>query len=149
MNLQASYFRVGNPLRALDRLFNPYVNKCSINVRGKAVCVEWTRRAEKVLQQRNLPLIVEMQLYFTCVVKKRVLFHENAGTIKQEIETISVNDKLIAGFRPVQSTSCDPVEFANNFPVKREFKTTAANSMGPSGLKIDFIEGEWVGEFVI
>ena len=144
MNLQDSYFRIGNPLSMLDRLLHPFVFKRSVDLMKKPLSVRWTRRAERKMQQRNVPLFVEMQLYFSCVVKKRVLFHELLDQ-----ETASVNKLLNVCFHAVQSTSCDPEEFAKNFPVKRQFQSAAASRMCASRLSIDYRDGQWCGEFEI
>jgi hypothetical protein len=85
-----------------------------------------------------------MQLYFSCVVKKRVLFHDAS-----EMDKFEVNNKLNIAFRPVQATACSPEEFANNFPIQEEFHSEAANKMLPSMLRLDFINGHWKGDFSI
>lgn len=87
--LQAGYFSIKNPLQIVDRWLNPYHHKDSIDIRGKKMAIMYSNRAEKALQQRTTPLIAELQLYFTCVVQKRVVFHE--CTV---LDTISVNPKL-------------------------------------------------------
>lgn len=103
-----------------------------------------------MLEQRQTPLLVEMQLYFSCVVKKRVLFHaHDTGDIEQTDEIVRVNDKLHVVFRAVQASSCDPVEFARHYPVKQEFRTRPALKMYPSRLKLDYPQDGWLGEFSI
>jgi hypothetical protein len=78
LNLQASYFAIDNPLRLLDRWFNRFRHQKSVVINQRNVEVRWTDRAEKKLQLGSRPLIVELQLYFSCVVKKRVVFHQQA-----------------------------------------------------------------------
>jgi hypothetical protein len=147
MNTHSGYFEFPT-LRtlwvAIDRRLNPYRHRQSVIMRGTPVEVRWTDRAERALTQRDTPLIAEMQLYFSCVVKKRVLFHEQS-----EPEGIPVGSRLQILFRPVQSTSCDPEEFAHNFPVKREFQSPAADKMKPSALEIDYRYGSWQGVFYV
>ncbi|MCW8887642.1 MAG: hypothetical protein OQK25_01120 [Gammaproteobacteria bacterium] len=147
MNLQESYFSFSaayNPLPLFDRWLNPAKLSNSIIIRGHAVAINITRRAENQLALRTAPLIVEMQIYFSCVVKKRVLFHESS-----ELETTEVNDRMQVGFRAVQSNSCDPVEFANNFPIKQPIETEGATKMHPKSLTLDYKHGQWIGEFTI
>lgn len=98
--------------------------------------VRWTGRAEQALSQHSKPLVVEMQVYFTCVVKKRVLFYE-----QDKPQGTPVDERLNILFNVVESNSCDPVEFANNFPVKQVFSSPAANKMKPSALEIDYRNG--------
>jgi len=142
--MRASYFAIASPIQYLDRLFNPSHFSETIRFRDHDLIVEWTQRAQRALARRKQPLLVEMQLYFSCVIKKRVLFHDTAGT-----DSVAVNDRLSVAFHPVESQSCDPEEFARNFPVKRQFDTTAAANMRPKKLLVDFKHGNWTGEYRI
>jgi len=147
MNIHESYFSFTaayNPLPLFERWFNPYKNSTTVEIKDFPVEVEWTQRAERQLAQRTTPLTVEMQIYFSCVVKKRVLFHETA-----DLDGSNVGDKLTANFSVVESNSCDPVEFANNFPVKNRFNSIAATKMHPKKLTLDYKGGQWLGEFTI
>jgi len=144
LQLQSGYFSLKSPLQIIDRWINPYRYKESINLRGKNLDIIYSGRAKKLLEQRVNPLIVELQLYFTCVVQKRVLFHEDT-----ELETTVVNPKLKIAYHTVQSNACDPVEFADKHPVKKELNSVAAHNMRPSQLKIDYINKQWIGEFSI
>lgn len=142
LHLQAGYFSIRNPLHIFDRWLNPFRHKDNIDIRGKKMAIMYTRRAEKALQQLNTPLIAELQLYFTCVVQKRVNFHEHT-----DLETISVNPYLEIAYRTVQSNACDPVEFAEKHPVKKELNSKGASNMRPSSFKIDYKNGDWIGDF--
>ena len=133
-----------NPLYLLDLWLNPYNLSKQIMLRNKPLDIEWTKRAQTQLQIQSQPLIIEMQLYFSCVVKKRVLFSEQA-----EFATTTVDDNFQVAFHPVESASCDPIEFAKNFPAKREFDSISAKKMHPRLLKIDYKQNNWQGEFFI
>ena len=142
LQLQAGYFSIKSPLRIIDRWLNPYRHKDSIDIRGKKMAIMYSKRAEKALQQRTHPLIAELQLYFTCVVQKRVNFHE-----KTELETITANPNLEIAYHTVQSNACDPVEFAEKHPVKKELHSKGAQSMRPSLFRIDYKNNQWIGDF--
>lgn len=147
MNIHAGYFEIPTLTtlrRAIDRRLNPYRHQVDAILRGKPLAISWTARAERALAARDAPLIAEMQLYFSCVVKKRVLFHG-----RSELPATPVDERLQVLFRPVESTSCDPVEFARNFPVKRAFDSPAAQKLRPSALQLDYRNGSWVGEFFL
>lgn len=144
MNLHNSYFALPSISTIFRKWFNPATHSQTVNYHGKQLLITWTKRAEKALCQRRRPLIIEMQLYFSCVVKKRVLFHDISGQTG-----IAVNDMINIIFRPVQSTSCDPVEFANNYPIKKELTDAGATNMRPSCLEFDYINGTWCGSFTI
>lgn len=147
LQLQAGYFSIKSPLQVIDRWLNPFHLKDSINIRGKKMAIMYSKRAEKALQQRSHPLIAELQLYFTCVVQKRVNFHEQAVFETTGLETIDANPNLKIAYHAVQSNACDPVEFAEKHPVKKELNSKGANSMRPSLFKVDFKNGEWIGDF--
>ncbi len=147
MSLKNSYFALPNPFAMFERWLNPEVQRVALSLRGEPLTVSWTRRAERQLSQRSTPLLAEMQLYFSCVVKKRVLFHEHPPG--ERLESLRVNEHLQIAFRAVQSNSCDPVEFAANFPVKQEFESMGAMRMHPSSLQLDYRGGRWVGEFSV
>lgn len=146
MTLGQSYFFLGDlaPRRLLERALNPYRHQATVTMHNTPLDVLWSGRAGKVLSGRDKPLHVEMQLYFSCVVKKRVLFHEY-----KDDSGITVKGKLNLEFVPVEASSCDPVEFASNYPVRRVMDSPAAGRMHPSVLRIDFRKGRWEGEFDI
>ena len=104
--------------------------------------MEWTDRANEALQARSEPLIIEMSLYFSCVLKKRVLFHEHS-----ESGATEVNGSLKVLFQAVQSAVCDPEELAKDFPVGKVLDSSVAIRMIPSKLRVDFRQGRWLGEF--
>ena len=140
--LKGSYFAIESPLRLLDRWLHAYRHHRSVVLGNKTLRVEWTDRANRVLQARSKPLIIEMQLYFSCVVKKRVLFHDSS-----ELDVTDLNNSIKIAFRSIQSAACDPEEFAKNYPVGRVLDSPAAAKMTPSRLTIDFRQGQWQGEF--
>ena len=142
LQLQAGYFSIKSPLQIIDRWLNPYHHKGSIDIRGKKMAIMYSKRAEKALAQRDTSLIAELQLYFTCVVQKRVVFHEQTN-----LETITVNPNLKISYHTVQSNACEPVEFAEKHPVKKELTSKGALAMRPSLFKIDFKNGKWIGDF--
>ncbi len=140
--LQGNYFSIGNPMQLLDRWFHSYRHHRAIILNGKKLRVQWTGRAERALCNRREPLVIEMQLYFSCVVKKRVLFHDQTY-----FETTGASDNIQLAFRPIQAAACDPEEFARNYPVGRVLNAPAATRMIPSKISIDFRKGRWQGEF--
>ncbi|VAW80003.1 hypothetical protein MNBD_GAMMA12-2712 [hydrothermal vent metagenome] len=144
MNLQNSYFSITSPFVIVERWMHPFRRFMNANIQDRAIDIKITRRAEKALHKRTSPMLIEMQLYLSCMVKKRVIFHE-----KDESKSSKVNDQLSLKFRTVVATACDPVEFAKNYPVKEELNTVATSKLSPSSLKIDYRQDQWIGEFDI
>jgi len=141
LNLNNSYFSFGNPLGFLSRWTRPYCHQRKLRLNNRELLVEWTEAAQQALTAGSQPLNIEMQLYFSCVVKKRVLFREQAGP-----QSLAVNDSINVSFRSVQSAVCSPEDFAQDFPEDREL-TAVSDKMTPSRLSVDFRGGEWLGEF--
>lgn len=50
----------------------------SIEINGRTVAIELSRAAIKALAQRSTPLLAEMELYFSCLIRKVVRFHEHS-----------------------------------------------------------------------
>lgn len=133
-----------NPTYWLDSLLNPYKFIAKINFRGHPLEVVWTRRAQDHFSKQQTGLVIEMQLYFSCVVKKRVLFHTDYA-----LEAITVNDDFSIAFNAVEAAACDPEAFVKNYPAKRIMDSDAALKMYPAKLQIDFNHNQWCGEFTV
>ena len=142
LNLQASYFSIDNPLRVLDRWLNRYRYRQALQINRRPLELRWTERAERELDRHGEALIVELQLYFSCVVKKRVLFHQRA-----DFATTRVDDRLAIAFHPVASAVCDPNEFALNHPAGRDLTPGPAVRMVPPIVEIDYRADCWEGQF--
>lgn len=142
LHLHDGYFSIKSPLQIIDRWLNPYHHRDSIDIRGKKMSIMYSKRADKALKKRDTSLIAELQLYFTCVVQKRVVFHEHS-----DIETVTANPNLEIAYHTVQSNNCNPVEFAEKHPVKKELDSKGAKTMRPSLFQIDYKNGQWIGDF--
>lgn len=143
-----SYFSPfhGSPLASwLHRLLHPYKRTISCILNQNKINILLTKRANQALSRRVSVMTIEMQLYFSCMVKKRVLFH--TGSVSFPFEQIIPG--LNIAFRSVQSDNCDPEEFAAHFPQKKSLNNSAINNMTPRVLCIDYIDDSWVGDFTI
>lgn len=146
MGLRNSYFSLAglNPFAALERWLHPYRHQRQVPLRGKTLTLRWTARAERALRRRHTPLAVEMQIYFSCVVKKRVLFPEEATTDAQPVD-----QRFLLSLRAVESDRCDPIAFAARYPARRELDSSQARKMRARELRIDYRRGAWEGVFLI
>lgn len=116
-----------------------------ITIEGKRLGIQLSRRAEQALSQRQTPLITEMELYFSCLVRKQVRFHEGADNLPGE--SVAVNDRLRVRFRPVMTHSCHVDEIAGKAPPLTDFPVVNAAAFVPHWLRIDYRNGQWRGEF--
>jgi len=128
-----------------NRFFNPFKFIEKTTVGGKDFTIKYTKRAKKALHARDTQLIIEMQIYFSCVVQKRVLFHD-----VYDSEKIQVNEKISIAIRSVESESCDPEYYAKNHPEKRVLDSSGAKKMSSAReLIFDYKNDAWIGCFAI
>lgn len=115
-----------------------------VQINGRPVSVEWSKAAARELALRTQPLVVELELYFSCLVKKFVHFHETPP----QRETVAVSDKLAVYFRPVTSTACS-FEVADRLGRQPEIEldTPNARKIAPKRVKLDFVRGVWQGNY--
>lgn len=117
----------------------------TVTINGKPVEVGWTRSAHQALAMRTRPLVVELELYFSCLVKKFVHFHDDDASGRA---TARVSDKLCLYFRSVTSTACT-MELAERLGRQPEIEidTAAARRLAPKRVLFDYRDRQWHGEF--
>lgn len=113
-----------------------------VALQGKQVRVTWSRRAECELVNLTVPLVAEMELYFSCLIRKAVRF----SGLSNESKATSVTEKLYVRFRPVASRSCG-VKVSEGKPPLDDFPVVNPTAYTPDWLEIDFRRGEWIGQF--
>lgn len=116
----------------------------TVSINGKAVSVECTETAAQALAERSAPLVLELELYFSCLVKKFVHFHDEAPGRT----TVDVSDKLQLYFRAVTSTACT-IEVAERLgrQPESELETAVARKLAPKRVRLDRVAGQWSAEF--
>ena len=115
----------------------------NISMLDKPVQLEISSRAEQELARRASPLRVEMELYFSCLIRKQV-------RIRDELDqrfAVKVSDALEIGFRPVMTKACSVSSCDDGKPPLSDFPIEKPESYIPHWLKLDFKKGEFVGEF--
>lgn len=120
------------------------MERATITINGKDVLVEWTTAAARELARREAPLFVELELYFSCLIKKFVHFREDA----RGRATAAASDRLHLYFRPVTSTACtwDVADRLGRQPEK-DIDSAALRRVAPRQVRIDFVKGAWVGSY--
>ena len=122
----------------VDNWLNPHQLLCSYSLSENPLNIYITQRAKKQLKQSSEKLYVEMQLLYSCLLKKRTVFH--SGT---EYSFEPVNDQINICYRAVLAQRCDPEEFARHYPEKQTFDPTSF----PQALFLDFKNSAWQGYF--
>jgi hypothetical protein len=116
----------------------------TVNILGKPVLVEWSDSAERKMQGLSEPLLVEMELYFSCLLRKAVRFGRDA----QAGEFAEASPHLKIGFRPVMTKACDINDFEGEPPIE-DFPIVKPQAFVPKRLSIDYSGGKWIGEFFL
>ena len=116
------------------------MSKLTIQINNKPVEVRITDKARTALALRTAPITAEMELFFSCLIRKRVCFYENN-------KGIAATDGLKVDFHPVMNRHCTDTELEEDGPPMTDFPITRPQSFTPRWLSIDFKNGEWQGDF--
>lgn len=114
----------------------------TIDIHGKPVRVALSPAAIAELGQRGTPLVAELEIYFSCLVRKKVRFHAAAP----HAGAVPVSDGLYVRFRPVMTRHCR-VDDTQGEPPLTDFPIVKARPFVPHWLLIDYRSGQWMGEF--
>jgi hypothetical protein len=106
--------------------------------------VRLSRRASRALERQVTPLHIEMELYFSCLIRKRVYFRQSGPP------TTGLNAPLTGavsvGFRPVMTRQCHVREVVGA-PDVVDFPLSRLNDFAPRWLTLDYRHGSWSGEY--
>ena len=111
-----------------------------ITLHDKSLEVRLAAAAQKALARRETPLVAEMELLFSCLLRKRVHFGESNE------DSTPVNERLAVRFKPIMTRRCSVAEGGASPPSER-FPLANPRPYVPHWLAIDFRRGEWVGDF--
>ena len=115
----------------------------SVTLDGKTVACELSPRADRALAARATPLVAEMELYFSCLIRKRVRFPESPHA---DARHVRATQRLTLCFRPVMTRAC-AMRDVEGKPDLEAFPIAHAEAFVPKWLKLDYRHGEWQGEF--
>lgn len=113
-----------------------------VDLDGKQLTVNISGAAQQELGRRQAPLCAEMELYFSCLIRKKVRFKESGECNNGVV----VGEQLQVAFRPVMTKVCGK-DFEGDEPPLTDFPIANPKPYVPKWLSIDFRSGEWVGDF--
>ena len=87
-------------------------------------------------------LYIEMELYFSCLIRKRVY----VSTLPRDADYVSAGERLYIGFRPVMTQKCG-MDYAGDEPPVTDFPLAEPERFTPGWLSLDYKNGQWQGEF--
>ena len=121
-------------------------NHC-IELQGKPIDVTLTESARAALSRRTSPIAVEMELYFSCLIRKQVRFYDIKNNNQtQPVEEARLNDRMRIRFRPVMTEACSK-DYEGDEPPLTDFPIENSKAYIPHWLKIDFNDNVWLGEY--
>ena len=123
------------------------MSKKNVEMLGKQIQVEISKHAERQLTDRKTPLFVEMELYFSCLLRKEIRIRETLRERLDEEFSAQFSELLHISFRPVMTKSCSVSSCAGEKPPLSDFPIERPQSYIPKWLKLDFKKGEWCGDF--
>ncbi|PKM45731.1 MAG: hypothetical protein CVV05_05585 [Gammaproteobacteria bacterium HGW-Gammaproteobacteria-1] len=115
----------------------------TVNIDDKPVAVELSSAAADALARRDTPLLAEMELLFSCLIRKQVRFIEGGGAE----DSTPITDGLALRFRPVMTAACHVSDLGRDAPPLADFPIVNARAFIPRWLRIDYRGGQWHGEF--
>lgn len=114
----------------------------SVDILGRQLGITLTPAAERALHGRDSCLCVEMELYFSCLIRKRVHFHRPPRP-----DAVRVGEALILSFRPVMSRGGCLVAEGDPEGLLVDLPTDGPQRFVPHWLRLDHRKGQWLGEF--
>jgi len=119
--------------------------KLAAKFMGKTTEVTLTDRAKSELAKRIEPVHLEMELYFSCLVRKRVY---EVTSQKDRPISASVNELLQISFKPVVTNVCVITPESEEPPPQvSESPVINPKRFIPGWLKIDYRDNKWCGDF--
>ncbi|MEJ2181429.1 MAG: hypothetical protein P8Y28_13595 [Gammaproteobacteria bacterium] len=112
---------------------------------NKTVDIKLTSSAQTKLDQLEQSLNVELELYFSCLIRMRVLFPD-----KPDDDFISVSsnhEKLNLYFHPIMTKHCVVDDIRGRDPDTETFPIKKPEKFIPRWVKLDYKNNAWIGEF--
>lgn len=103
-----------------------------------------TPRAAARLAAEREPLDIELELYFSCLIRKRV--HVRRAARADVSARGRVSEQVTVSFRPVMTKACAVHEVAGA-PDLEPIPLVRESAFTPKWASLDFRHGDWVGEF--
>ena len=115
----------------------------SVRLVNRDLEVRLSAAASAALAARATPLVVEMELYFSCLIRKRVQF---LSTVHPDAMCATLDERLTICFRPVMTRQC-ALSDVEGKPELEGFPIVRPEAFVPKWLALDFRRGAWSGEF--
>jgi hypothetical protein len=129
-----------------DRRLSSNAQSGTMKLKGKPVRIALSESAGQALSERDTPLLVELELYFSCLVRKQIRFTALAEEPAEDSGYTRAMRGLYASFRAVTTAHCRIDETDGKPPVET-LPVKKPDLFVPDWLKLDFRAGRWLGEY--
>lgn len=119
-----------------------------VTVYGKSVQTDISMAAVKAIANGSPLVVAEMELYFSCLIRKRVLFHEFGSEDRIPNDLAQVFPGLFIDFSAVCSKECRGIDVVDKPPLTT-MPVKDLQKFVPRWLRIDFRQKKLCGEYGI
>lgn len=124
---------------------------------NKTLQVECSKSAEEAADKLNAPIVMEIQIYFSCMIGKRLAYYSDApipGAYQLEArqfkkllkDSQQLTGKVYVRFNIVMTKDCLVSDYIGPPPVT-DFAVARSAAFVPNWLHIDFKNKMFVGEY--
>jgi hypothetical protein len=133
--------------RVPDRRLSTSAHSGRVNLLGKEVLIDVSADAVRAAADSRLPVAAELELYFSCLVRKQLRFREINGVQPHADDDYArVFPGLYASFRAVTTQHCAIADAGDKPPVEA-MRVRRPERFVPDWIRIDYRAGQWVGEY--
>lgn len=115
----------------------------SVSLLDKPVELRFSAKALSELARLDGPHTIEMELYFSCMIRKRVYVRSASDSPY----TTDIDGQIQLGFRPVMTRSCSVAETGGKAPPVTDFPVMKPERYVPDWVELDYRAGNWQGTF--
>ncbi|MEW8026654.1 MAG: hypothetical protein AB2806_02780 [Candidatus Thiodiazotropha sp.] len=131
--------------------------KKNLVFRNKTIKVEYSTKAEEMAHKLTSPLVIEIQIYFSCMLGKRLAYYSGSpisGAYQLETnqfkkileDSQQLTENIYVRFNIVMTIGC-PVSDCIGPPPLTDFNIVGSEVYVPSWLNIDAKNGIFTGEY--
>jgi hypothetical protein len=113
-----------------------------VTVRGRSLKLTISKQAQALLDKRTEPLFLELELYFSCLIRKRV--HVREAVDGEDV--VALSEKLKVRFRPVVTRTCAMRDVERDNPPVMDMPIVKPERFFPHWLTLDHRGGKWRAE---
>ena len=119
--------------------------------------IRLSAEAERQAKKLSVPLIIEVQVYFSCLLGKRIAYYsteqlpgvwqlDDAEFAALLLQAQKLTDTLFVRFNTVMTKACSVSDYAGPPPVT-DFVIKNRAAYVPAWLSLHFKDQQWQGEF--